>query len=254
MARPACFAGIIVLLFLTSCSRELTLITYNVGAFGKYTDNSIPEVAAIVREADFVSLNELDSCNRRHDFYQLEALAQEAGGRAFHFAAAFPFAGGAYGNGVLARDGIVKADRIGLPEFTGDEPRSVAVVETRRCVFASTHLDYADPAASLEQARIINDWFSTHYGHSKKPVFLCGDMNAEPGSATLHELETLWECLTPPDPSYPSDEPSACIDYIFHLRDSKPVKVLEAGVLRTYPEIDLSRASDHLPVRAVVRY
>ena len=79
-------------------------------------------------------------------------------------------------------------------------------------------------------------------------------MNAVPGSATIQELETLWECLTPPDPSYPSDEPAECIDFIFHLRNSKPVQVLEAGVLRMHPETDLSQASDHLPVRAVVRY
>lgn len=54
--------------------RELRLMTYNVGNFSKYRDDSLPEVARLIRECDasLVSLNELDSCNRRHNTFQLQ--------------------------------------------------------------------------------------------------------------------------------------------------------------------------------------
>lgn len=233
---------------------QLTLISYNVGAFGKYTENSIPEVAQVLEEADFAGLQELDSCNRRHGIYQLEVLSKELGQREFTFAAAFPFAGGAYGNGIVSKETIETSDIIPLPKLGGSEPRSVAVAESRRAVFATTHLDYADPAAAKAQAALINDWFSKHYDKYKKPVFLCGDMNALPDSPTLAELEKVWERLTPAEPSYPSGAPAKCIDYIFRLRSAKPVRVLEAGVLQSHAATDLTTSSDHLPVRVVVRY
>ena len=77
---------------LMGCTRTLCVMTYNVGAFGKYKENSIPDVAAAVRAAgaDIVSLNELDSCNRRHGTYQLEEFANAMGGWDYHFASAFP--------------------------------------------------------------------------------------------------------------------------------------------------------------------
>ena len=36
--------------------------------------------------------------------------------------------------------------------------------------------------------------------------------------------------------------------------DPAPVRVLEAGVLQNHAATDLTTSSDHLPVRAVVRY
>lgn len=33
------------------CTRTICVMTYNVGAFGKYKENSIPDVAAAVRAA-----------------------------------------------------------------------------------------------------------------------------------------------------------------------------------------------------------
>lgn len=233
---------------------KLTLITYNAGVFGKYSDNSIPEVARVVEEADFVGLQELDSCNRRHDSYQLQELVKAIGQREYAFAPAFPFADGSYGNGVITKDIIEKSDILPLPKLGGSEPRCVSIVETPHAVFATTHLDFADKAASTAQAAILNDWFSTHYSGYEKPVFLCGDMNALPESKTILELEKTWERLTPPDASYPSGDPVKCIDYIFCLRSAREVEILEAGALRSHPGADLTTSSDHLPVRAVVRY
>ena len=51
----------------------LKIVHYNVGVFSKEIENSIPMIAGMMKEldADVISLNELDSCNLRHDTYQL---------------------------------------------------------------------------------------------------------------------------------------------------------------------------------------
>lgn len=45
----------------------LRLMTYNVGVFGKYVENSAPMIASMIKEmgANTCALNELDSCNTR---------------------------------------------------------------------------------------------------------------------------------------------------------------------------------------------
>jgi len=74
------------LLVLLSCQgqkaqRSLTLMTYNVGVFSKYEDNTTSDVAQLIldRSATLVALNELDSCNTRHSAYQLKELARRWG-------------------------------------------------------------------------------------------------------------------------------------------------------------------------------
>lgn len=223
----------------------LTLMTYNVGVFSKYKD-SLQDVAELIREegASLVSLNELDSCNRRHNVYQLDLLAGALGYES-HFARAFDFASGAYGNGVVSSLPVISRARVDLPKLEGSEPRSVAVVETPLCVFASVHLDFKD--SQLEQAKIVNDWFTAHYSGFPKPVFLCGDMNAIPGSPAILELEKCWTRLSPEAVTFPGN--GKCIDYIFALKSAKQVEVLDARVL-TYRTSDLS---DHYPVIVKVR-
>ena len=248
------------------CTRTLCVMTYNVGAFGKYKENSIPDVAAAVRAAgaDIVSLNELDSCNRRHVTYQLEEFAQAMGGWDYHFASAFPYAGGAYGNGVASREKIIGRYNIALPKGSGSEPRSAAVVETKDYVFAATHLDHRSEAAAQAQAEVLNAWFEEHFAGCQKPVILCGDMNSEPESPVIAALSRCWEILSPLDPTSPCvphspDEqaekgPAYCIDYIMRLRSAAPVRVKQAQVMSEldgYP-LGVTDFSDHYPVMAVL--
>ena len=93
-----------VLLVLFSCQgqktqRSLTLMTYNVGAFSKYEDNTTSGVAQLILNngASLVALNELDSCNGRHSAYQVKDLAQALGPDwAYHFARAVYIDYGSY--------------------------------------------------------------------------------------------------------------------------------------------------------------
>lgn len=224
---------------------DYTVMTYNVGVFSKYSEDSTAEVAALIKAsgASLVALNELDSCNRRHNVYQLKELAEALGGWDYHFASAFPFAGGAYGNGVVSQEPIIARHSIALPLFDGSEPRSCAVVETENCVFASVHLDYKGITARTAQAQVLNDWFTEHYSACGKPVLLCGDMNSTPDYEAIAELLECWDMLSGTGPTYPSGEPKKCIDYIFSLKSAAPVKTLTSKVITAAGD-----ASDHLPV------
>ena len=222
---------------------ERTLISYNVGAFGKYDKSSVKGIARALEEADLVAVQETDSCNRRHNSFQVKDLAEAMGGAQYHFASAFPFAGGAYGNGVLARENVLERASLALPQGDGSEPRSVAVLETPSCVFASVHLEYSSEAAALEQARTINEWFMERYAGFGKPVFLCGDMNAKPESPVIARLSECWEQLSGQELSFSVEHPRECIDYVFALKAAAPVQVLSSQVLTS------EKLSDHFPLK-----
>jgi len=232
--------------------RPMTLVSYNVGVFSKYEDNTVPQVADVIRGADatLAALNELDSCNRRHATFQLKELADELGGWAYQFASAFPFAGGAYGNGVVSRDRVISRYRVHLPKSDGSEPRSVAVVETDRCVFASVHLDYVGERSQIDQVNALNDWFKAVYTGTKKPVLLCGDFNAEPDSETIRLMRESWTQLSGTDFTYSTKNPRKCIDYVFAWKEAAPVEVLSSEVLTAGTET----LSDHFPVKVVVKF
>lgn len=222
--------------------QSLDLVTYNVrhGAEG---------IASVVEGASLAAIQELDSCNRRSPVFQLEALSKALDGRPFHFARAFPFADGAYGNGVLSKEPIDASFTVALPVAGGAEPRSMAIVETSECVFASVHLDHMSSEARMEQVRFINEWFREHYSGSLKPVFLCGDFNSRPESEVIGLMEENWERLSGTDFTYSSDDPHGCIDYIFAYKDAAPVRVLSASVLTSAGFL-----SDHFPVKVTVEF
>lgn len=232
--------------------RELRLMTYNVSNFSKYRDDSLPEVARLIRECDasLVSLNELDSCNRRHNTFQLQQLADTLAGYSYHFARAFSFAGGAYGNGVLSRQPVLQAFTLALPQADGAEPRSAAVVETESCVFASVHLDHVGKEARRQQMETLNEWFQARYGGCGKPVFLCGDLNTGPDSEVLNRLQEKWILLSETEPTYSTEQPSRCIDYILAFKDAIPIRTVSSRVLTE----GTAEWSDHFPVLVTVGY
>ena len=250
--------NIIICLVLSALScgcSTMTVMTYNVGAFGKYSEDSVPEVAAMIEEAGAraVALNELDSCNTRHNVFQAEYLAGCLGGWEYSFGRAMPFAGGAYGNGVVTRDSVIRSFTIALPKGDGSEPRSCAVVETPGYVLASVHLDHISAGARVRQIGIVSERLVSEYGKSSKPVFLCGDFNDTPESETLAVVSDAWDLLSDTSYSYSSHEPHKCIDYILALKNGARVKPLKSEVKVKFESGDVRHASDHLPVYVKVR-
>ena len=242
-----------------ACPIELTVMTCNVGTFSKYEDDSTPDAAALMKKvgADVVALNELDSCNRRHMVYQAEKLAEtlsESGHNwDFAFASAFPFAGGAYGNGAVVKDEIIWSANVALPQSDGAEQRSMCVIETLDYVMASTHLDHKGLKAREEQAAYINQWFTEKYEGVDKVVLLCGDMNCTPDDPAMNELYKQWTPLSGKSETYPSDNPKECIDYILYMNSAVAPELVDARVVDYAEELKVSEISDHLPVAVTIK-
>lgn len=241
-----------------SQKQTITVMTYNVGAFGKYMDDSEPLVAAIIREsgADLVSLNELDSCNTRCglDSFPLRTLADDLGGWNFNFSRAMFWHDGAYGNGTVCSTRFHPVARysISLPKLDGSETRSCSVMESDGFVFASTHLDFKGEMAPMEQARIITEWCTEKFGKSGKIVILCGDFNCTPNSSVIRFLNENWEIISPAETTFPAS--GACIDYIMVLKNGASYTVQESAVGTRFEAGDVYKASDHLPVKAVITF
>lgn len=234
---------------------RLRIVTYNVGVFSKYTDDSTQDIANMMHElgADAIAMCELDSCNRRHATFQLKDFAQamsacSAEEWSYRFGAAMQWKGGAYGAGIVTQQEIMESFEIKLPKGDGHEPRICVVAETEAYVIASAHIDHGSEEVRMEQARLITEELKSRYGKSRKPVFLCGDLNAEPDSPTLGQLSEDWTILSSPGYTYPSDNPCKCIDYIMALNNRARYKVKYSEVWTDARSADVVMASDHLPV------
>ena len=226
------------------------IVQYNVGAFSKEIDNSIPMVSAMMKEigADALSLNELDSCNTRHPFDQLKEFAEAMGDWNSKFGRAMPFRDGAYGVGVAVPDEITSFSVIPLPKGNGSEPRACVAIETDSYVLASTHLDYVHEPSMVVQAQTINKALVEKYSKSKKPVFLSGDMNSTPGSAVLKELSKDWDVISCRKNTFSALNPHECIDFILVLKNKAKFKVVGSEVPVDFKTGEVGTASDHLPI------
>ena len=236
--------------------RKVTrIVQYNVGVFSKEIDNSIPMIASMMKEigADALSLNELDSCNTRHTNYQLADLAKEMGGWNYWFSRAMAYREGAYGVGVAVPDQILNSFSVSLPKGDGSEPRACSVVETKKFVLASTHLDYTDMPSMVIQARTINEALTARYSKTKKPVFLAGDMNSTIGSEVLSELKKEWDVMSGIKNTFSATNPHECRDFILILRNGAKFKLVGSDVPVDFKEGEVGVASDHLPVYVDVK-
>lgn len=232
---------------------SIRIVTYNVGNFSKYisdADSCISMISNMLQEcgAGVVGLNECDSVNQRHNTNQVEDLLVAMGGWQWYFGRAMESRGGAYGNGVLipATSTIFDRYTVPLPKGNGNEPRSIAVVETDKYVVGAVHLDNSKPFA---QVQYVNAWAEEKYTNSDKPVFLIGDMNAQPQKATITALLENWDLLSgTEEATYTTRNPQKCLDYIFVYKRAAGVTLIGSGVLQQFESGDATMESDHFPV------
>lgn len=249
------FTCIVLSLGLCSCfsgcqKRTLTLVSYNVGAFSKEDEDSSQDIAVFLKDIDAytAALNEVDSCNTRHNVNQAANLASLLGPEwSYSFGRAIEFAGGSYGNAVVSRETVLRGGNLSLPQLDGCEQRSCTYIETADYVFAAVHLDHVSEEARLAQLAIVTSSMKELYKSCRKPVFLAGDFNAEPGSVTLNKAEEDWDVLTPAEYSYSAKNPRKCIDYIMQLKGSGKIEVIAAGTLAPTTATGIP-LSDHLPL------
>lgn len=239
-------------------ANALRIVAYNVGVFSKCYD-SMQDIAKMMQEmdADVVALCELDSCNRRHNSFQLDDFVRslEDGQDLwqYRFGSAMAWNGGTYGTGVATVHCIQDSFEIKIPKGAGHEPRVCVVAETADYVIAAVHLDHKSEEVRMEQVEMITEELKNRYIRSRKPVFLCGDFNAVPDSPTLRQLSEDWDVLSETAPTYPADNPRKCIDYIMALKNRAGYDVLRTAVSTEFESADVRQTSDHLPVYVDVR-
>lgn len=229
------------------------IITYNVGAIRKFTNtdftkqDNVKLLAEIIREADAdaVCFQELDSCTRRNDYFQLKALVDAIDSKwQYHYAPAIEYQGGKYGSGIAAKLSGAYTYHIPIPTPPDSEDRVIAIMEYEDYVIASTHLNSSQP----NQVKIINDEISKRYGTSDKPVFIGGDMNAQINQEMMLEFKKQWVILSKDFRTTVQDR-YACIDYILQLKNNAEIaKVSDSQVITDAKAGNVNIASDHYAV------
>ena len=243
--------------------KQLKIMTYNIQHGHVHLSTKpgdeidLTKVGDVIRDigADIVGLNEVRGNGSHPDYTaQAEFLANYLGFHAY-FGRAIYFPNlGPYGNAVISRYPIIEAKVIPIPdpynakELKGYfEPRCIVrvVVELpdgKRLAVYSSHF-----GLNPEEAEHAVTTAVTVLREEALPFVLMGDFNLTPDSPIL---APLYAKLTPTDDlipeaeklTFPSDNPTIKIDYIFTGNGTVP---LSAGVKQIV-------AADHCPVWADV--
>lgn len=159
-----------------------------------------------------------------------------------YFAPAIDYDGGKYGIGLLTKQVPLRLQSLPLPGR--EEARTLILAEFADYIYCCTHMSLTeeDRMKSLELVKAFTS-------SSTKPLFLAGDMNAEPESGFIKELQKDFQILSnPKQHTFPAPDPKETIDYIATLKqNAKGFAVISAKV------INEPMASDHRPILVELR-
>lgn len=234
-------------LFILSAQAQntLRLMTYNIrNANGMDDVRSFQRIANVINNAspDVVAVQEVDSMtNRSGQKYVLGEIAERTQMHAY-FAPAIDYDGGKYGVGLLTKQSPIRLQTMPLPGR--EEERTLILAEFDDYIYCCTHLSLTEEDR-MKSLKILKSFAD----ESKKPFFLAGDMNAEPESAFIKELQKEYQIISnPKQPTFPAPEPKETIDYIATLKQNAAgFAVISARVLNE------PVASDHRPLLVVLR-
>ena len=232
-------------IFPLQAQNTLKLMTYNIkNANGMDDVCDFQRVANVINNAspDVVAIQEVDSMtNRSGQKYVLGEIAERTQMHAY-FAPAIDYDGGKYGIGLLTRQVPVRLQTIPLPGR--EEARALILAEFEDYIYCCTHMSLTEEDR-MESLKIVKS-FTIPY---KKPLFLAGDMNAEPESDFIKELQKDFQILSnPKQHTYPAPEPKETIDYIATLKSNvNGFALISAQVLHE------PMASDHRPILVELR-
>lgn len=226
--------------FSVQAQNTLKLMTYNIkNANGMDDVCNFQRIANVINNAspDVVAIQEVDSMTKRSgQKYVLGEIAERTQMHAY-FAPAIDFDGGKYGIGLLTRQVPVRLQTIPLPGR--EEARALILAEFEDYIYCCTHMSLTEEDR-MESLKIVKS-FTAPY---KKSLFLAGDMNAEPESDFIKELQKDFQLLSnPKQHTYPAPEPKETIDYIATLKsNANGFALISARVLNE------PMASDHRPI------
>lgn len=235
-------------------------VTYNI-RWGLGTDGvNLARTASVLNalDADVVLLTEVDVNWRRSGNVDQPAYLSHATNypHSYYGPALKTWSSGNgnpsyYGNLLLSRFPIVRAETIVLPHAKGSEPRAVIVadivIDGEAVTVLGTHLGLSksERMMQLEHVRHVA-------GTDTKRTVLLGDFNARPESDEIRRLTSDGRLVDTQafmgveENTFPYPEPYARIDYIFVSPD------LADSVISARP-VHVG-GSDHLPVTLDLRW
>ena len=231
--------------------KEIKLASYNIrNCNGMDKTRSYLRVGEVIHSfgADAVALQEVDLGTGRNEGDDISGILAEMTGTVATFARAIDIDGGQYGVAMLTRELPKHTKYVPLPGR--EEQRVLLMVELSDYIFCCTHLSLVeeDRIASID---IINKEVKAFAKGTGKPVFISGDWNDRPGSATINKISENFEILTDETVfTFPADEPDRTIDFIARWKGS-PKGKLDKVAGTCVPVVPT--ASDHRPVTATVK-
>lgn len=227
----------------SASAQKVRVMSYNVkNGMGVDGITSIDRCSDVIRKVnpDVVAIQEVDSVNRRNNYYVLGRMAEQTGYHAY-YGPTIKYRGGKYGIGVLSKQPALSTKFYPMPHRRED--RGVLVVEFKKYYLVCTHLS----GQYIKNGRCVQvDVIREAVSDLKKPVFIAGDMNARPGTPVMNAFKEFATVLSNENKkTAPSYDPRGCIDYVLGTNGS--FKVLGEEVIYG------CFASDHLPLYVDVK-
>ena len=245
MKKNLLFIFAALFIFSAQAQNTLKLMSYNIkNANGMDNVCNFQRIANVINNTspDVVAIQEVDSMtNRSGQKYVLGEIAERTQMHGY-FAPAIDYDGGKYGIGLLTKQVPLRLQSLPLPGR--EEARTLILAEFADYIYCCTHMSLTeeDRMKSLELVKAFTS-------SSTKPLFLAGDMNAEPESGFIKELQKDFQILSnPKQHTFPASDPKETIDYIATLKqNAKGFAVISAKV------INEPMASDHRPILVELR-
>ena len=245
MKKNLLFIFAALFIFSAQAQNTLKLMSYNIkNANGMDNVCNFQRIANVINNTspDVVAIQEVDSMtNRSGQKYVLGEIAERTQMHGY-FAPAIDYDGGKYGIGLLTKQLPLRLQTLPLPGR--EEARTLILAEFVDYIYCCTHMSLTeeDRMKSLELVKAFTS-------SSTKPLFLAGDMNAEPESGFIKELQKDFQILSnPKQHTFPAPDPKETIDYIATLKqNAKGFAVISAKV------INEPMASDHRPILVELR-
>ena len=245
MKKNLLFIFAALFIFSVQAQNTLKLMSYNIkNANGMDNVCNFQRIANVINNTspDVVAIQEVDSMtNRSGQKYVLGEIAERTQMHGY-FAPAIDYDGGKYGIGLLTKQVPLRLQTLPLPGR--EEARTLILAEFADYIYCCTHMSLTeeDRMKSLELVKAFTS-------SSTKPLFLAGDMNAEPESGFIKKLQKDFQILSnPKQHTFPAPDPKETIDYIATLKqNAKGFAVISAKV------INEPMASDHRPILVELR-
>ena len=245
MKKNLLFIFAALFIFSAQAQNTLKLMSYNIkNANGMDNVCNFQRIANVINNTspDVVAIQEVDSMtNRSGQKYVLGEIVERTQMHGY-FAPAIDYDGGKYGIGLLTKQVPLRLQTLPLPGR--EEARTLILAEFADYIYCCTHMSLTeeDRMKSLELVKAFTS-------SSTKPLFLAGDMNAEPESGFIKKLQKDFQILSnPKQHTFPAPDPKETIDYIATLKqNAKGFAVISAKV------INEPMASDHRPILVELR-